>query len=335
MLTSLEMRNFRGVKEGKLDDLTPLVVLVGSNGAGKSAVLDAILIAANPKPGDGIGQTVVRREGSGARFSWLLWKQGAEGPAVISVRDSSDTLRSCTLALHKSNPSTRLTCSVEDFRPDKSRHHHGEMVVEFPPRKESFQVYGNTGPLSGLPYVLFIGPFPKARLRPLHEIYSDLVRAGKREEVTAVIGDLIPDFDHAEVLTEEGAPALYLVFGDRAVPATLTGDGIALLLRLAFELAIRKDDIALLEEPEVHAHPGAIRQVARSIFASVRRGVQVILTTHSLEMIDALLAQVSNPKELELLSVYRLQLRDGILKSSRLRGPDVAFSRSKIEEDLR
>jgi AAA15 family ATPase/GTPase len=124
------------------------------------------------------------------------------------------------------------------------------------------------------------------------------------------------------------------VFADYSVPVTLAGDGIQSLLRLSLELAASGGGAALLEEPEVHQHPGAIRQSARAILAAVRRQIQVMLTTHSLELIDALLAE-SSDQDLARFSLYRLQLQDGNLKSSRLPGPDVAFSRSEIEDDLR
>ncbi len=48
MIRSVEIKGLRGIQEGKLDDFTPLVILVGTNGSGKSTVLDAMLIGANP-----------------------------------------------------------------------------------------------------------------------------------------------------------------------------------------------------------------------------------------------------------------------------------------------
>src|SRR5262245_31737715 len=50
VIRSVEVTRLRGIREGKLTDLTPLVVLVGPNGSGKSTILDALLIAANSKP---------------------------------------------------------------------------------------------------------------------------------------------------------------------------------------------------------------------------------------------------------------------------------------------
>ena len=42
-----------------------------------------------------------------------------------------------------------------------------------------------------------------------------------------------------------------------------------------------------------------------------------------------------NHEELNKLSVYRVQLEEGLLKSHRLAGSDVAFARTQIENDLR
>jgi AAA15 family ATPase/GTPase len=145
---------------------------------------------------------------------------------------------------------------------------------------------------------------------------------------------LIPGLEDIQILSPEGQPVVYLAFGDSAHPAALAGDRIVHLLRLAFELASRKGGVVLVEEPETHMHPGAIRQAAKAIVGAVRRQVQVILTTHSLEFIDALIGEAGE-KNLSLLSLYRLQLLDGTLKSSRLTGSEIAFARNQIQDDLR
>jgi AAA15 family ATPase/GTPase len=137
-----------------------------------------------------------------------------------------------------------------------------------------------------------------------------------------------------EILTEHDTPILHLVFEDHSVPVAFAGDGLYALVQLSLELASRPQGVVLLEEPEVHEHPAAIRQAVRAILAAVRRDIQVILTTHSLELIDALLAE-SSEADLERLSLYRLELDNGRLISVRKPGPDIAFARGEIEEDLR
>ena len=41
VIKSIEIENLRGIRQGKLEDLTPLVVLKGPNGCGKSREPDA------------------------------------------------------------------------------------------------------------------------------------------------------------------------------------------------------------------------------------------------------------------------------------------------------
>src|SRR5437868_2761052 len=98
VIRSVEIKGLRGIRTGSLTDLTPLVVLVGPNGSGKSTILDALLIAANPRPPVAIGQAVERREGRGAAARWLLWKGGHDGPAEITVTTGSER-RKCTLSV--------------------------------------------------------------------------------------------------------------------------------------------------------------------------------------------------------------------------------------------
>ena len=150
----------------------------------------------------------------------------------------------------------------------------------------------------------------------------------------AIVADAVRGIRDIEILTEEDTPVIHLVFEDHSVPAGLAGDGVRMVLRLALELAAVGGGLVLLEEPEVHQHPGAIRQSARAILAATRRGVQVVLTTHSLELIDALLGEASD-EDLERAAVYRVQLESGVLKSHRLSGPDAALARTQIEDDLR
>lgn len=90
----------------------------------------------------------------------------------------------------------------------------------------------------------------------------------------------------------------------------------------------------LLEEPEVYQHPRAIWQSAKVVLINMRRGVQTVLTTHSLELIDALLAGAS-PDDLEKMSVFNLLLEDGKLSSGRRAGEEIAFARQTLEDDLR
>jgi AAA15 family ATPase/GTPase len=72
VITSIEISGLRGIREGKLDDLTPLVILVGPNGCGKSTVLDALLVGANENLQEAADVAFRRHVGLKDSARWLL-----------------------------------------------------------------------------------------------------------------------------------------------------------------------------------------------------------------------------------------------------------------------
>jgi hypothetical protein len=170
---------------------------------------------------------------------------------------------------------------------------------------------------------------------PLAESYSDAVRAGARREIEAFLPNVAAGARSLEILSDDGVPSLYIDYEGRPpIPAALAGDGVQSFLQLAIELAQVPNGLALVEEPEVYQHPRALRQTALALVAAMRRGVQIVMTTHSLELIDAIIANV-NEDEQDKLAFFSLLLEGGVLKSSRFGGADAAFARTTIERDLR
>lgn len=170
---------------------------------------------------------------------------------------------------------------------------------------------------------------------PLAQLYSESVTQGRRDDVRELLGAVVPGLRNLEILVNHRLePVLHLVFSDKSVPVALAGDGVRTMLRLGLELASRSKGLVLIEEPEVHQHPKALQQSARALLAGMRRGIQIVLATHSLELIDALLLEASQ-EDLPRISTYRLKLEEGTLASSRIDGERMAFARGQIEEDLR
>ena len=330
MISSIEITRFRGIREGKLEDLAPLTVLVGANGCGKSTVLDGLLIGAKPAIGEGIGEAVVRHQGVRHGTRWLFWRAAEQGEAEIVVETSANSARQCRLLLINVH---RIKCMHQSIT--AGARSDGKLLVDFPSLTD-FSIPKPTAPypLEDVPDVHVVEWLEERIRTPLDELLTECSKRGQRGVVKSIVADLVPGLQDVLILTEDGAPIVYLELADYSVPAALAGDGIHSLLRISLELAARPNGVVLLEEPEVHQHPGAIRQTIRVILAAVRRNIQVVLTTHSLELIDALLAE-SSDEDLEKLALYRMELDDGRLISARMTGPEVAFSRIEIENDLR
>lgn len=339
MITSVDIKNLRGIQDGKLEELTPLVVLVGPNGCGKSTVLEGLLMASSPDPGDAIGWTIARRHGVKQGARWLICAVPGVTESVVLVEGGpkSEYSRSCTVQVDKTvaEPATRLHCSF--FQKKKLAHGdnntHFEVDVDFG-EGNGYRSKSQRVTFADIDEVHVVEPMD-TEFQPLHRLYSKAVTAGRRDSVVDLVSSIVPGLKYVEILTEGNSPIVHLVFADYSVPAALGGDGVYSTLRVALELARRSSGLIMVEEPELHLHPAAICQVARAVWAAVRRGLQIVVTTHSLELIDALASEAKTDEDLVKLSLYRLQLIDGCLRSSRVDGQSVARLRSSIEEDLR
>jgi energy-coupling factor transporter ATP-binding protein EcfA2 len=330
VIQAVAIRGLRGIREGELRDLTPLVILVGPNGCGKSTVLEALFIGASNTPGEAIGKCVQRRSGVWNGSRWLFARQ-ATSPTEWHVRVQSESAeRTTALIVPGANMITAMPAargqvtSVQlQIKPDNQWVVTQDAVPQMPVLHVASDVR-------------LVEPRPDVTQAPLHRVYSAAVQNGKRKEAEEFVRDVLPGFVDLEILTapDSDQPEVNVVFQSGALPLALAGDGVQALVRQCLELAALKDGLALLEEPEAFKHPAAIRQTARAIVAATKRGVQVILATHSLELIDAMV-EASDDAALNNLSLYRLALKDGTLTSSRLAGGEVKLLRAQIEEDLR
>jgi hypothetical protein len=329
VISSLSIKRLRGIRQGTLKDLTPLVVLVGRNGSGKSTVLDAMYLATHTSPSDAIVRVVGRRKELNTSPRWLLWRAGDEGAAEIVVLPKEGPQHNATLRLHRMG-------DVDS------------MVLEVHVEKETAQGvanYSSVGP-GNYSNNARLSPqyeFPDVRLvefQPdghelLHVLYTEAVRVGRRNDVRQLVASILPHLEDIQILTEGNQPVVHLIYPWGSVPVAMAGDGILSLVIFSLELAARPGGVVLLEEPEVYQHPAALRQTARALLAAAGRDIQVILSTHSLDLIDHLINEATD-EDIGRLALFRLLIDEqGELKSTRIAGPDMVFARHDIGDDLR
>ena len=103
------------------------------------------------------------------------------------------------------------------------------------------------------------------------------------------------------------------------MPVSSYGDGIRRVLALANAVAEAADGILLIDEIEAAIHKKALDDVLRFILKACRTfNEQVVITTQSIEVIDALLATQDYDKQ---------DSSDDICVCTIKRGSDVSYSR--------
>ncbi len=358
MIKSLKITKLRGIREGSIAGLAPLTVLIGPSGSGKSTILDALLLGLSGSPGDAIGRVVKRRSELVQGAQWLFEKKGQD--AVIEVEGDEIVKRVCSLELDRlvndDELLGRLSAAEQMRRP---------VQINFVLQTNFFDRFRGSVVISAGGEYAFdlersgLGLAPDAELRSrlrdqlvvrmiepaagsnhatLDTVYSNALTSGAISEVNEIVAKILDGATGLTLASEDdyphNRPALHVTYRDHSVPVAGSGSGIYSLVRLALDLAGQSGGVALVEEPESHEHPAAIALSARVVREAVRRGVQVILSTHSLEFIDGLLFDATE-EDLAKMLVLRTVLDGGHLRVARFPGTTVAAARDSLHEDLR
>jgi energy-coupling factor transporter ATP-binding protein EcfA2 len=350
LIESMEVCGLRGIRHLSSVSFSELTVLVGPNGSGKSTVLDGILIGAGSRPGDAIGRAVRRRGGPPGGARWLVGGTDEPRAATIAMRAtgiSAPWTRLEFWPVPTANylldqvagppPATQIRASVAQSDDRNSVELYADVVFAHDNQFAWSHLGTDGAPTRHSVPVHFQRPYLRlidARSRDMQtsdaELNKAAVTAGKRDEVVDWIKPMIRGLKNIELIDND---VLGLILQDGAVPLAVAGDGIAAAVRIGLQLAIPKEGVVLLEEPEAFLHPRAIRFVAKVIWRAIQGGVQCILTTHSIELIDGILdAAVKDP--LERLSIVRTRLVNGKLDAVKLEGNDVRAARQDLHEDL-
>ena len=337
MIRSVAIERLRGIRSGDVAGLTGISILVGPNSAGKSTVLDAIYIGAAFNPAQAVQEVLARRAGLQNPNRWILYTshEGNANQGLVAITTEDEFGR--VVFMKRPSPDAfdaNLSLSVASFPVDNFRSHPD--IETFEALLKSLPVQNTRGPLPpGLPVKLVDLSGAAANQRSLPELLTDASERGTRKAAVQLIVDLVDGASDLQILTPRpNTPVVYLSVNELARPTGVLGDGVQALIRICLELGATQGSVLLLEEPEAHMHPAALRQLARAILASAKRKVQVILTTHSIELIDSFLSEADEQSTADL-SIHRFSLRSGKLEVFRSDASDAAFARVQVEEDLR
>lgn len=109
-----------------------------------------------------------------------------------------------------------------------------------------------------------------------------------KRRLIELVGELAPGFDDLVVLPEGGSLQLYLTEGTRSMPAHRLSDGtLRYLCLLAILLDADPAPLVVIEEPELGLHPDVLPTL-RDLMVAASEKTQLIVTTHSTQMVDAM-----------------------------------------------
>jgi energy-coupling factor transporter ATP-binding protein EcfA2 len=373
--------NFRGLHALEVDDLRTINLLVGGNNSGKTSVLEAIALLANPVSGDEWLQVVRRRDFGRLDESFVMslrWcftqglgLSGAEPEvnefqcqfrvkgahplrAMKSVyREFFAEVKQKELGFSKARYNALMndatvelnakTCTI-----DSLLEWSGEVPnqLDLPSQASTLRVSELMSPVmasllgrggvrpskNGLNY---------AALLPYSYQLNTLQVSTRSKQLffddNSLLLDLLRQFDkdviNVEVASFAGLrPAIYIKHAKLGVaPLSVFGDAMRRCLLLATTMtSLGRGGVLLLDEVEVGIHTDALPRVFKWLADAAKQlEIQVIATTHSLEVLDALLASDLGEDD---LAAYQLKQTEERTECKRFAG--AALKRLRYERGL-
>ena len=306
MLERLHIRNFRGLRDLKVEGLGRVNVVAGRNNAGKTTLLEAIFLlggAGNPR--HALNTHVIRMDPAVAtpvplwESAWapLFFDLNVDEPLTISGHHPVVGEMKLSVALAKpvttevplggnDRPSVTdgpferaLRFTYMDRRAGRLENQAREMAgkVAFD-RNDSYF------------------PFDGTILQPRSSnVTEDAVRLGQLRKQKR--GDLLlealrvldPRLETVEDNASSGAPMIWVDIGLRElVPLPTMGAGMTQVTRMVLATAMVPDGVVLVDEIENGLHHSVLPDVWRVVGKAAEQfNVQFFATTHSFECVQA------------------------------------------------
>lgn len=275
MINDISIRNFRGLAELDLHGLQRVNLIVGPNDSGKTSLLEAVLLIADPNQINQLPGLFRARQGNPAiRFyRWL-------------VRDAVGVTR-CTLSAESDAGSwsgTIVPDGAPPFGGPGSLSHELKQTHKFAE--------------AGVAYRVASKPPLTCRAVPLHSrTPEELVKlvgnahrkAGGEEAVQRLVATVDPRIKKVRVDPGEDGNQIVVDIGlSELVPVSQVGQGVYRLLGIICELIADKPNLVLIDELENGLHHSIHRQIWTGLAEIAETlDVQIIASTHSDEFLRA------------------------------------------------
>jgi predicted ATPase len=318
MLESLLLQDFKAHSRLELTKLPPIVVLVGQNNTGKSAVLHAI---ASPKHSFNLDPSIPI---GSPRDAVRLGAQ--TGRIVLTYRDPhTRTVLQRTFTLDRANGTANVqnAVSAEGSTPDPQRVFYLSAFRSVPGtfgyRQFTRDVDPSGSSVGNILYQMLANGEPEyaSVVDWLKKMSLGIKFVGTPTQVPGQ-GSIVPESYGAKV------------------NIVLQGSGTAAVLPIIVQgVLCQAGDILLVEEPESHLHRAAVDVLWEFFGDCAKRGVQVIMTTHSLDVLASMSQRIEEGAIPGDSIIYHFQRGAGGQTKVEKRDPKVFRNiREIIKKDL-
>ncbi|NEP61420.1 MAG: ATP-binding protein [Symploca sp. SIO2G7] len=311
MIKDIEISNFRCFEANKFSGFERVNLISGKNNAGKTALLEALLLNSSPHPDNVILLKQIRKESlefskSLPERAWnnLFFNQNKKEEIAIITRNEEGSINLVKISVDESVKKITEEYDnehdLEDFMTLFSSSKSLTSVLNLKIQvnnQDSFYgslVANSKGILTQEPKifkvinVFFIPSFLRSSNRVLAEEYDKAYLKNKTSEILEAFRIIDSSINEVQSISI-GEPTIYLKRdGENRLPLSLFGDALNRIADIILSLVNNQSSILLIDEIENGIHYTNQRELWNILFRLADElDAQIFATTHSLEMIQA------------------------------------------------
>jgi hypothetical protein len=342
MVDSFTIRNFRSFDDVKVDNCRRINILVGENGSGKTALLEALFLAAGVSPelavrtrywrsGENLQLSGNQEDLHEALWSDLFYKFQINHAAVISLRGKGEHNRSVTVSINPQGSMKVIPPSRGNSR-EPPRVVRNEIPIEFKWDVRGYGVqvvhpYFNGQSLVVPPVAskyVKASYFAANQTTPNSETANNFSRLSKKLHEAQFIAryrKIYPNIKTLSIEISAGMPTLYAEVEnmEQKIPLSLASGGMYKLASILVAMARHVGGLIIIDEIENGFYFTKIPEMWKVILEFARKyDCQVFASTHSAECLTAA-AELADQNADEF-SVLQAAMDDGATKISQIAG---------------
>jgi hypothetical protein len=333
---TIDVREHRGLRAVRLADLGRINIIVGINNAGKTSMLEAVYLLAHQADPRGLLEVVRRRtrtDGSADPTTFVdRLPEQALLDARFDVRDDGDTH---VEILCKDDPGTDenvadylRTLSIQSSYAGRKQSSRTDFFLERPERTTV------TGDARWLCPAVFHSPFSLAAPSTLTRCNRASIEAGTKDRVIEFLREHVdPGLRNIELVDEHHR--FVVTHDDFGAPLDLSsfGEGMQRIFQIGLLFAGSRGGVVLVDEFENALHTTLLVELTRLIQElAVEMDVQLFLTTHSKEAVDAFLLNETHNEDVVAFGLFR---EGSTTQVRRYDGPVLRRAIEAVDIDIR